>query len=132
MWLSASSDDAPGTSSSSSASSDDVRIRFCGPLIVGAWDYCPLSKTELEQQLSGAEYWLRTNVPDKFFARVDNLWNDTNLAYRDDLRRFNRKNGLSDKKHLMKWFSYWGGGHPRSELGGEALLAWLPGVRRPR
>ena len=103
-----SSDDVPNTSSSSSGSSDDPRIRFCGPLIVGAWDYCPLSRTELEQQLAGAEYWLRTNVPDKFFAMVEHLWNDTNLAYRDDLRRFNRKNGLSEKKHLMKLFSYWG------------------------
>ena len=93
---SASSDDVPGTSSSSSASSDDVRIRFCGPLIVGPWDCCPLSKTELEQQLNGAEYWLRTNVSDEFFAMVEHYWNETNLTYRDDLIRFNRRNGLSD------------------------------------
>ena len=56
----------------------------------------------------GARAWLQKNVGVEFWEKAENMWNDQNLKYRQELEEVNAALGLKRKKNCMKHFSYWG------------------------
>ena len=56
----------------------------------------------------GASRWLQKNMDVEFWEKAENMWNDQNLKYRQEIEEVNAALGLKRKKNCMKHFSYWG------------------------
>ena len=59
-------------------------------------------------KLDGASRWLRENVDAKFWEMTEEMWNDQNWKYREEIMACNAALGLQSKESGMKHLSYWG------------------------
>ena len=84
------------------------RVRLVSPLTPPPSATCPLTQEEVKMKWEGASAWLQKNVGVEFWEKAENMWNDQNLKYRQEIEEVNAALGLKRKKNCMKHFSYWG------------------------